>query len=107
MARFRFRPFAAASLMLAAAFLWTAAALAALADAPCGPREMFIEQLADRYGEGTAVTGIDANGSVMEILANSGTGTWTMILTTPEGVTCLVVVGEALEIARSPPGDPA
>jgi hypothetical protein len=101
------RLFAAASLLVFAGLIWLAGALAAAADGPCGLREMFLEQLADRRGEKAVVAGIDVNGSVMELLTNAETGTWSMLVTSPDGMTCLVVVGEALEIARSPPGDPA
>ena len=74
---------------------------AATADAQntrnCGPREMVVERLATSYGETRQSMGLGANNSVVEVFASSETGTWTITVTSPNGLTCLVASGQAFE----------
>lgn len=63
----------------------------------CAPRDMVVDRLADRYGETRQSIGIGAQGAVMEVFASSETGTWTITVTMPNGITCLVASGEAFE----------
>ena len=47
---------------------------------------------------------------MMEMFASSGTGTWTLTVTTPDGTTCLVASGTGFQaLAEAVPliGDPA
>ena len=60
----------------------------------CSERGKFIERLATRYHEAPVAMGLAANGSVVEVLA-SDSGTWTIIVTTPAGRSCVVASGEA------------
>jgi TRAP-type C4-dicarboxylate transport system permease small subunit len=74
----------------------------------CGLRASVLEQLADRYGEARAAIGIAANGMVMELFAITGSQSWTITVTTPQGQTCLVASGtgyEALAEVAPPPGE--
>jgi hypothetical protein len=70
---------------------------AAQAGAQCGPRDGVLAQLADQYGESRRSMGIAANTTVMEVYANDETGTWTIALTLPDGVTCLIAAGQSFE----------
>lgn len=63
----------------------------------CGPREMVIERLAEGYGETRQSMGLGANNAVIEVFASSETGTWTITVTRPNGLTCLVASGQAFE----------
>ena len=54
-----------------------------------------IERLADKYGEAARVVGLMQNGSVMEIYSNSELGTWTAVVSTPAGISCVVASGVA------------
>ncbi len=36
-------------------------------------------------------------GAVMEVFASSATGTWTITVTSPSGVTCLIASGQSFE----------
>lgn len=78
-------------LALALALMATPAAAAP----PCGPHDAIIAGFAERYGETPRVAGLTADGKLLEILV-SGAGTWTAILTTPTGLSCVVSVGQAL-----------
>ncbi|MEM6340881.1 MAG: hypothetical protein AAF729_07015 [Pseudomonadota bacterium] len=63
----------------------------------CAPRELVVGRLADGYGETRQSMGLGANNSVIEVFASDETGTWTITVTTPNGVTCLVASGQAFE----------
>ncbi len=63
----------------------------------CGPRAVVVDRLADGYGESRQSMGLGANNSVIEVFASAETGTWTITVTTPNGVTCLVASGQAFE----------
>ena len=62
----------------------------------CGERGSLITQLQGKYSERPKSMGLAANGSVLEVLT-AKTGTWTIILTTPQGLTCLIAAGEHWE----------
>lgn len=63
----------------------------------CGQREFVLERLADRYGESRQSIGLGANNQVVEVFASLETGTWTITVTTPAGMTCLVASGQSFE----------
>ncbi len=63
----------------------------------CADRARVIERLATAYGESRQSIGLGANNSVIEVFASTDTGTWTITVTTPEGLTCLVASGQAFE----------
>ncbi|MEM8577317.1 MAG: hypothetical protein AAGF60_05660 [Pseudomonadota bacterium] len=63
----------------------------------CGPRAHVVERLTDQYGETRQSIGLAANNSVVEVYASTQTGTWTITVTMPSGVTCLVAAGRNFE----------
>jgi len=63
----------------------------------CAPRQMVLDRLANQYGETRQSIGIGANNAVVEMFASTDTGTWTITVTTPEGLTCLVASGQSFE----------
>jgi hypothetical protein len=76
----------------------------------CGPRAMVLAQLADHHGESRRSMGIAANNMVMEVFASDTSQSWTIIVTTPQGQTCLVASGAGFEgVADALPakGEPA
>lgn len=76
----------------------------------CAPRAAVIERLSSGFGETRQSIGLGANNQVIEVFASDETGTWTITVTTPQGVTCLVASGQAFETLAevSPPkGDDA
>ena len=68
----------------------------------CADRERVVERLASAYGESRQSIGLAPKNSVVEVFASLETGTWTITVTTPAGVTCLVASGQSFE---STPGD--
>jgi len=76
------------------------------AQAMCNQRAEVLAQLSDRYSEAPVAMGLASNGGMIEILtSNSGT-TWTIILTMPNGLACLVAAGEGWETVPVPANAP-
>ena len=72
----------------------------------CAPRDAVLDRLASGYGETRQSMGLGANNAVVEIFASSETGTWTITVTSPSGLTCLVASGQAFEeLAEALPVD--
>lgn len=63
----------------------------------CAPREAVVDRLASGYGESRQSMGLGTNNQVVEVFASSETGTWTITVTMPNGLTCLVASGQAFE----------
>ena len=63
----------------------------------CAPREAVVDRLARKYGETRQSIGLGANNAMVEVFASDETGTWTITVTMPNGVTCLVASGQAFE----------
>jgi hypothetical protein len=63
----------------------------------CAPREVVVTRLAEGYGETRQSIGLGANNAVVEVFASDETGSWTITVTSPGGVTCLVASGQAFE----------
>lgn len=64
--------------------------------ASCAPRVQVVERLTSQYGENVVGLGLSSAG-VMELFANEDSGSWTVVLTTPVGITCHVGSGEGYE----------
>lgn len=60
----------------------------------CGDRDSFLQQLESRYQEAPVARGIASDGSVLE-LAVSDSGSWTILVTQTNGVTCVVATGQS------------
>ena len=63
----------------------------------CAPRPDVLQRLAETYGETRRGIGMARQGTVMEVFASDETGSWTITVTLPNGLTCLVAAGEAYE----------
>lgn len=63
----------------------------------CAPREAVVERLAEGYGETRQSIGLGANNAVVEVFASDETGTWSITVTAPGGLTCLVASGQSFE----------
>ena len=72
----------------------TMVATSTLSQNICGDRSRFVDQLHEQYGEAPAALGLASNGTVVELLT-SAVGSWTIIVTRPNGVSCVVASGES------------
>ena len=83
------RPLLTAVLVIAAAaFSYPAGAQTA-----CGDRNQITDRLATGYSESRVGSGLDSNGLVVELFV-SRQASWTLLVTFPDGRTCLIAVGE-------------
>jgi hypothetical protein len=81
-----------------------------LAEPQCGPRDRVVALLADRYAETRRAMGLAGPNLVMEVYASEASRSWTITVTSPDGVTCLIASGqgfEALVEALPAQGSPA
>ena len=67
----------------------------------CGDRSKMIGYLDRDYQEAQTGLGLASNGAVVE-LYTAKTGTWTMLITSPDGKTCVVGSGEGWESQHRP-----
>lgn len=75
----------------------------------CGMRDAVIATLGDKYGEVRRGGGLAGPVAIFEIWASEATGTWTILKTTPNGLTCVMAVGEGWHDEAGeaiPVGDP-
>lgn len=63
----------------------------------CAEREKLVAELQKSHGETRQSVGLQRNNGVVETFANTETGTWTIIVSLPTGVSCLVAAGEAFQ----------
>ena len=73
--------------------------------AGCAMRDQVVERLKTRYSESLTGGGLQASKNaqtIVEVWSSRETGTFTVILTTPEGMACVVATGtdwfEAAEV---------
>ncbi len=77
------------------------AAPAASQTACTAERAEMIKNLSGNYQESPVAIGLTRDGAVLEILA-SETGSWTILITRPNGVSCMVTSGQAWDTIRLP-----
>jgi len=90
------------SLVLGALVLTVSAP--AVAQTACGERGVIADRLAQKFGESPTSIGLATNGSVIEVFASKD-GTFTILVTSPDGKTCLVAAGEAWQRIGEKPSD--
>jgi hypothetical protein len=73
-------------------------ATAAAAQQPaCTARSDVVSQLSSRYSERPVAMGLANNGGVIEIFSSQAGQSWTIVLTMPSGLSCLIAAGENWE----------
>jgi hypothetical protein len=77
----------------------------AAAQSSCGPREQLVKLLADQYKEDPVGIGLAQPGQVLEVFASSN-GTWSMVMTMPDGKACLIAAGDNWEMVTKIKGKP-
>ena len=94
---FRF-PSLSSSLMLIALLAGWQTAAAEVQNSPvCAPRAQLLDQLSSRYKEAPVAVGLSSSGSMVEVLTSDNGGTWTIMVSPPNGSSCLVASGEGWE----------
>lgn len=69
---------------------------------PCGPTKQMTDMLKAQFGETPAFAGLtDANSPVL-IFTNPDTGTFSITIRRPGGVTCLMTAGDSWTLVDQP-----
>jgi len=79
--------------ILGAASFFASAAFAQASS--CANREMIVDRLETKYGESRQSAGLNQNNGMVEVFASTETGTWTILVTMPNGMSCLMAAGKA------------
>jgi hypothetical protein len=75
----------------------------------CAKREDVVQRLDAVFGEDLRSLGLQPNGSVIELYSTADGATWTLLLSKPDGTTCLLGTGTMWEHnvkPLHPPGEP-
>jgi hypothetical protein len=84
------------SLVVLGAIGATAGPVSATAQPTCGERSSIIEMLAKKYHEQPRAMAIANQRMLLEVYASQA-GSWTILLTHPNGATCIVSAGDSWE----------
>jgi len=66
----------------------------AAAEPQCDRRDNVLKLLSKKYKENPVAVGVTNNGGLVEVLSANEGSTWSIIVTTPKGMSCLVAAGE-------------
>ena len=83
------------SRLLLSAALTLIASTASSQGSSCANREMIVDRLQSKYGESRQSAGLNQNNGMVEVFASTETGTWTILVTMPNGMSCLMAAGKA------------
>jgi hypothetical protein len=81
---------------LAASFLTMPVAVTPV-EMVCADRNALLTSLSREYAEAPKELGLANNGTVFELLTTRDGRTWTMLMTKPDGTSCVIAAGEAWE----------
>ena len=68
----------------------------AAAQPVCGERNKFTNRLEQSFAEHPIAMGLTDKGAVLEVFASQN-GSWTFLITMPNGLTCVVASGQSWE----------
>lgn len=69
----------------------------------CGPRAGLVKILEKNHREEQLSIGLDKRGGLFELWGNRKTSSFTMFVTSPTMISCIVGTGKALEIVQPKP----
>ena len=83
----------------ATAFTLLAATPAANAEETraCAERTRVVQKLQEKFGETLRSLGLHSDDGVVEVYSSEETGTWTILMTRPDGMSCLLAAGQRWE----------
>ena len=93
------------TMMATSALLLAATQTQAQPSAKCAPHDRVTAHLAENYNEHRHMLGLTADNIVLELFVAPATGTWTMTITHPDGITCLIASGTDADLTVTPSAD--
>jgi hypothetical protein len=73
---------------------------------PCHRFAEIARQLDQKYDEAPVSFGLQSNGNLLQVFASAKQGTWTILSTTPSGLTCIIAAGRGWEALEARSSDP-
>jgi hypothetical protein len=67
------------------------------AGSACAARVDVVRKLADRFGETRTSIGLHKDDAVVEVFSSAATGSWTIVVTRADGMSCLLAAGRRWE----------
>lgn len=64
---------------------------------PCYNAIEVAKQLSAKYDEAPVAFGMQSNGNLLQVYSSAEKGTWTVVSTTPSGMSCIVAAGKHWE----------
>ena len=77
----------------------------AFAQSACLPHAQMVDLLAGRYSEQPVSAGLENGGRLLELFTTPDRATWTLVMTSPNGMACAVAVGLEWQAAAKPKGN--
>ena len=93
-------------ILAVSAGLAIASTTAAVAQPQCDQRDSVLQILQQKYKEAPVALGVTHNGGLVEVLSTGNGTTWSIIVTTPQGMSCLVAAGEGWRAMEQVAVDP-
>jgi hypothetical protein len=66
------------------------------AQLPCATRDEIVGEITQHFKESPEATGVTPQGMLLEVFLSEGRS-WTILISTPQGVACIAAVGENWE----------
>ena len=63
----------------------------------CAERSRVVQKLEEKFGETLRSLGLHRDDGVVEVYSSEETGTWTILMTRPDGMSCLLAAGQRWE----------
>jgi hypothetical protein len=67
----------------------------------CGPREALVAALTDHFDEKQESVGLSGNGLLTELFTSTS-GSWTILLSSPQGSSCIIATGDSWQRTGEP-----
>tara|TARA_Y100000296_G_scaffold86634_1_gene127088 strand:- start:111 stop:416 length:306 start_codon:yes stop_codon:yes gene_type:complete len=83
--------------LLVALFLYLLLGAVANAQSICSDHKQVTQKLLESHQEAPVNMGIAANGGVVEVFASPSGSSWTITITMPNNLTCMLATGEGWE----------
>ncbi len=74
---------------------------------PCHDAADIAKQLGAKYAEAPVAIGLQTNGNLLQVYASRDQDTWTVVSTSPAGLSCIVAAGKQWESLKLSVADPA
>ncbi len=74
---------------------------------PCSSHDKLVDMLGSTYTEAPNAFGLQTNGHLLEVFVSKKSGSWTIVSTRPDGVSCIVAAGQHWQDLPFPTVEPA